>query len=91
MMSRTLWAAGVLTLAMTLTGCGQSDHDQDQAASGGDGGNAPKTVNLIFGTGGTSGTYYPIGGALKRVFEQSDRVHNVQVVSTGASDRKSVV
>ncbi|WIX33479.1 TAXI family TRAP transporter solute-binding subunit [Salinicola sp. JS01] len=42
-------------------------------------------VNLIFGTGGTGGSYYPIGGALKSVFEASDLVGNVQVVSTGAS------
>ncbi|WP_110654866.1 TAXI family TRAP transporter solute-binding subunit [Salinicola halimionae] len=42
-------------------------------------------VNLIFGTGGTGGSYYPIGGALKGVFEKSDLVDGVQVVSTGAS------
>ncbi|MEF2071337.1 TAXI family TRAP transporter solute-binding subunit [Consotaella aegiceratis] len=42
-------------------------------------------ANLIFGTGGTSGTYYPIGGALKGVFEQSDMIGDVQVVATGAS------
>ncbi|GHB31714.1 hypothetical protein GCM10009038_33000 [Salinicola rhizosphaerae] len=42
-------------------------------------------MNLIFGTGGTGGSYYPIGGALKSVFEQSDLVDGVQVVSTGAS------
>ncbi|MCK5931594.1 MAG: TAXI family TRAP transporter solute-binding subunit [Fulvimarina manganoxydans] len=42
-------------------------------------------TNLIFGTGGTSGSYYPIGGALKRVFEDSDAIGDVQVVSTGAS------
>ncbi|MDY8109162.1 TAXI family TRAP transporter solute-binding subunit [Fulvimarina sp. 2208YS6-2-32] len=41
--------------------------------------------NLIFGAGGTSGSYYPIGGALKGVFEESDQVGNVQVVATGAS------
>ncbi|MCK0745263.1 TAXI family TRAP transporter solute-binding subunit [Chromohalobacter nigrandesensis] len=40
---------------------------------------------MIFGTGGTGGTYYPIGGALKGVFEASDLVDGVQVVSTGAS------
>jgi len=53
----------------------------DQSAS--EGGGDP--VNLIFGTGGTGGSYYPIGGALKSVFEKSDLVDGVQVVSTGAS------
>jgi len=42
-------------------------------------------VSLIFGTGGTGGTYYPIGGALKGVFEASELVDDIQVVSTGAS------
>ena len=63
---------------------GQSDQsggeDSQQAAAGGG-----EPVNLIFGTGGTGGSYYPIGGALKSVFEESDLVDGVQVVSTGAS------
>lgn len=81
MKKRNLGIAGVLVAAMALAGCGQSDNDQKQASGGQD----HQTKNLIFGTGGTSGTYYPIGGALKTVFEKSDRVHHVQVVSTGAS------
>ncbi|NBI30710.1 TAXI family TRAP transporter solute-binding subunit [Chengkuizengella marina] len=40
---------------------------------------------IVFGTGGTSGTYYPIGGALKPIFEQSDYIKNVTVAATGAS------
>ncbi|SPJ34043.1 TAXI family TRAP transporter solute-binding subunit [Kushneria phyllosphaerae] len=42
-------------------------------------------VQLVFGTGGTSGAYYALGGALKSVLEASPVVSNVQVVSTGAS------
>ncbi|WP_303855486.1 TAXI family TRAP transporter solute-binding subunit [Salinicola salarius] len=59
----------------------QSGGDDSQQASAGGG----EPVNLIFGTGGTGGSYYPIGGALKSVFEESDLVDGVQVVSTGAS------
>ena len=40
---------------------------------------------LVIGTGGTSGTYYPIGGALKTVFEESQMVDSITVESTGAS------
>ncbi|WP_110601243.1 MULTISPECIES: TAXI family TRAP transporter solute-binding subunit [Salinicola] len=61
---------------------------QEMAASdssGSEGSSGGEPVNLIFGTGGTGGSYYPIGGALKSVFEQSDLVNGVQVVSTGAS------
>ncbi len=49
----------------------------------GDGG--AETSRIVFGTGGTSGTYYPIGGALKGVFEESEMVESVTVESTGAS------
>lgn len=57
----------------------------DESASQGNGEGGSDPVNLIFGTGGTGGSYYPIGGALKSVFEKSDLVDGVQVVSTGAS------
>ncbi|GAB3671718.1 TAXI family TRAP transporter solute-binding subunit [Salinisphaera aquimarina] len=65
-----------------------ADATSSDATSSADAGSADagtEPVNLIFGTGGTSGSYYPIGGALKKVFEDSDQVKNVQVVSTGAS------
>ncbi|MDN6180923.1 MAG: TAXI family TRAP transporter solute-binding subunit [Halomonas subglaciescola] len=55
----------------------QDKTDQDKTEA--------EAVSLIFGTGGTGGSYYPIGGALKSVFEASDLIDNVQVVSTGAS------
>tara|TARA_A100001391_G_scaffold197792_2_gene178447 strand:- start:9083 stop:10138 length:1056 start_codon:yes stop_codon:yes gene_type:complete len=94
MLSRTLILAAALGLAGTLlTGC--SDNGNDAAKKDADTGDtaaksAPadagqKEVNLIFGTGGTSGSYYPIGGALKPIFEASDMIGGVQVVSTGAS------
>lgn len=56
-----------------------------EAERGAGGAEAAEPVQLVFGTGGTSGAYYALGGALKSVFEQSDQVSNVQVVSTGAS------
>ena len=46
---------------------------------------AAEPVQLVFGTGGTSGAYYALGGALKSVLEASPVISNVQVVSTGAS------
>jgi uncharacterized protein len=44
-----------------------------------------ESAKLVIGTGGTSGTYYPIGGALKPILEESDLIENVTVESTGAS------
>lgn len=62
----------VLLVAPALFGSGQAEE-----------GDAPS--RLVFGTGGTSGLYYPIGGALKGVFEDSEMVDSVTVESTGAS------
>lgn len=69
---------------------GESSSASESSGASGEGDEAAQTasvepVSLIFGTGGTGGTYYPIGGALKGVFEASDLVDDIQVVSTGAS------
>lgn len=42
-------------------------------------------AKLVIGTGGTSGTYYPVGGVLKTLFEEDDLVDKITVESTGAS------
>lgn len=87
--------AASLALLM-LGGCGDdSDSQQTDSATnaeqqGGDSQSgsseaAAQPVQLVFGTGGTSGAYYALGGALKSVLEASPLVSNVQVVSTGAS------
>jgi len=87
MINRAFLGAALLTLSsVALVGCGSGDQSSDNATDAqSSANNASQPVNIIFGTGGTSGSYYPIGGALKGVFEASDQVSNVQVVSTGAS------
>lgn len=87
MKSVLMGLALALSASLVLGGCGQSDNDQANAGGNASSDNASSAepVNLIFGTGGTSGTYYPIGGALKGVFEADPLIDHVQVVSTGAS------
>ena len=46
---------------------------------------APQKVNLILATGGTSGTYYPYGGAMAQIFNSKIENMNVTAQSTGAS------
>ena len=41
--------------------------------------------NLILATGGTSGTYYPFGGAMAQIWNKSIEKMNVTAQATGAS------
>ncbi|WP_408009763.1 TAXI family TRAP transporter solute-binding subunit [Pseudalkalibacillus sp. A8] len=80
-MKRKLIFTFIFTLSMLIAAC-------SNGSSGGDGGSdgdSGEAQSIVFGTGGTSGVYYPIGGALKPIFEESDQVSNVTVESTGAS------
>jgi len=58
-------------------------------ASGGTEGTATgakqETVFLNIGTGGTAGTYYPLGGALADIISKNVKGVNAAAVSTGAS------
>jgi TRAP transporter TAXI family solute receptor len=45
----------------------------------------PKKTNLILATGGTSGTYYPFGGAMAQIFNTKIKNMNVTAQATGAS------
>lgn len=82
-MKRKLAVMMALALFMILGACGTGDTSGDAEGDNSEGGSGEQS--LVFGTGGTSGTYYPIGGALKPIFEESDYVSNVTVESTGAS------
>lgn len=81
MLKRLLFVLA-LVLTTTLAACG-GDGGSEEASGSGESGS--ESESIVFGTGGTSGTYYPIGGALKPVFEESDSIDNVTVESTGAS------
>jgi uncharacterized protein len=73
----------LLTLSL-LAGCG---------GSGGTSGSSAKEkawkagdkTELIFATGGTGGTYYPLGGGMSKVWKDNIPGLNVTVQSTGAS------
>lgn len=73
-------AIAVITLvamaALALTGCG--------GGSGEEGGASDET-RLIYAAGGTSGTYYPVAGAMKQVWENNIEGLTVDVQTTGAS------
>ncbi|MCA0992240.1 TAXI family TRAP transporter solute-binding subunit [Pseudalkalibacillus hwajinpoensis] len=80
-MKTKMLATLLIALAMIISACGGGN------SVGGNSGeeSSGSSQSLVFGTGGTSGSYYPIGGALKPILEQSDLVGNITVESTGAS------
>ncbi|WP_202076791.1 TAXI family TRAP transporter solute-binding subunit [Caldalkalibacillus salinus] len=75
----------LLVLSLALVGCGGATED----GNGGDteeGTEAADPVNLQLGTGGSAGTYYPLGGAIGQVWKNEvEGVSNVQVNETNAS------
>lgn len=78
-MKKTLSLLLVLVLMMTaLAGCSSTE----PAAEG----DAPVVVReLSFATGGTSGTYYPLGGAIAAVWNENIADLNVTIQPAGAS------
>lgn len=60
----------LMMLALCLTGCS---------------GSAASTTSLVFASGGTSGTYYPVAGAIAQVWENNVEGVSINVQATGAS------
>ena len=71
-LKRALTAGLALAMAVAAIGCG-----------GGSGGGDGSFVNIA--TGGTAGTYYPIGGAIAEVLNKDAEGINASAQSTGAS------
>ncbi|MBR5319681.1 MAG: TAXI family TRAP transporter solute-binding subunit [Peptococcaceae bacterium] len=67
----------LMMLALCLTGCGGGDAEQD--------GDAVTETRVIFASGGTSGTYYPVAGAIAQVWGDAVPGLVVDVQATGAS------
>lgn len=66
---------GIMVLATMASGCGGSKSDNKPAAQ--------KFINIA--TGGTSGTYFPLGGALADILNKNIAGCNASAQSTGAS------
>jgi TRAP transporter TAXI family solute receptor len=65
-------------LAMGMVGCGSKAQDDANQK-------APETKFINIATGGTAGTYYPLGGAMAEILKSSIPGVNATAESTGAS------
>ncbi len=78
-MKMKLWKSGRVAMAalavaaLAIAGCG------------GGGGDTANKQYLEIGTGGTAGTYYPLGGAMAEILNKNVENMNASVQSTGAS------
>lgn len=73
-----LLLALLLAVSLVVVGCGG---EKQQAADD----NGSEAQNLLMATGGTGGTYYPLGGTMANVWNSNIEGLNVTVSSTGAS------
>lgn len=69
----------LLVAALVVSGCGQ------KAAAPGGQRPVAQEKKLLFATGGTAGTYYPLGGAMAQVWNKKLSGVNVTVQATGGS------
>ena len=91
-MKKAIALALSLTMAMGLVACGSNDAPaaSSGAASTDASVSAPapapaEAQKITLATGGTSGTYYAVGGAMQTVLNDKLSLSNLNVESTGAS------
>ena len=68
---RAITAGIAIAMAIGAAGCGESSNAEDQF------------INIA--TGGTAGTYYPIGGTIAEILNKDVKGMNASAQSTGAS------
>ncbi len=73
----------VMSIAL-LAGCGGNQAADENTADEGEG-QEQEVTRLFLATGGTGGTYYPLGGAIAEAWNTHIEGLNVTVQSTGAS------
>lgn len=84
-MKRTTWllASIVVALTLVLAACSSGD-DQDGGKDQGASGDKPKFLSLL--TGGTSGTYYPLGGGIAKIIVDETGIQTDALSSNASAD-----
>ncbi|SKC55319.1 TAXI family TRAP transporter solute-binding subunit [Maledivibacter halophilus] len=75
----------ILVVSLVLTGCGGSTTQETGESTGEQSQSSGGNLELAFATGGTSGTYYPLGGAMANVWNNNIEGVNVTIQPAGAS------
>ncbi|MFD2209826.1 TAXI family TRAP transporter solute-binding subunit [Virgibacillus halophilus] len=77
-----LSVAMLLVLALFLTACGDKKTDSKEKDSSK--GDTPKLMQML--TGGTSGTYYPLGGQMAKIISDETGIQTDSVSSNASAD-----
>lgn len=70
----------LLCAALTLAACGDSNADDEDNGDG----DKPKFLSML--TGGTSGTYYPLGGEMAKTIQDETGIETDSVASNASAD-----
>ncbi|QNG59446.1 TAXI family TRAP transporter solute-binding subunit [Bacillus sp. PAMC26568] len=80
---KSLFVVMMLVLAMIISACGEKEATTGSGGGSGDSGDSkPKTLRIL--TGGTGGTYYPLGGSFGDIISDNTD-YKATVQSSGAS------
>ncbi|MCT1386611.1 TAXI family TRAP transporter solute-binding subunit [Brachybacterium sp. p3-SID1565] len=83
---RTFTALGPVAALGLLAACGNDEGGGGDTGNGGGGGGEEDFVtDLTFGTGGTGGVYYPLGGEYASIYEDNIDGITVNYTDSGAS------
>ena len=75
----------VMIMALSLVACGAKEEAPAPAPEAGQEQAPAEKQSLTLATGGTSGTYYAVGGVMKTVLDAKLEKSSLNVESTGAS------
>lgn len=79
-----LLIAILLLVALFSAACGGGDEASDNDDSSGDSGDTPRFLSML--TGGTSGTYYPLGGEMAKIISDETGIQTDAVSSNASAD-----
>ena len=83
--------AMLLTLSLFLAACGSSEDNGGSGSGSGDGDAAEKPQFLSMLTGGTSGTYYPLGGELAQIISDETGIETTAQSSNASADNMAAL
>ncbi|CDO04514.1 TRAP transporter solute receptor, TAXI family [Oceanobacillus picturae] len=76
--------AMILVLALFLAACGGDDEANNGDGDSAEGGETPEFLQML--TGGTSGTYYPLGGEMAKIISDETGMETNAVSSNASAD-----